>query len=82
MAPKKGGGENSKKAQGQARKAEAAAGKQAQKDADAVGSSDTVSAPLTGHDDHAIRAVDNDGGSDGRQDIQMAVYVSMYESDA
>lgn len=32
MAPKKGG-ENTKKAQGQARKAEAAAGKQAQKEA-------------------------------------------------
>lgn len=35
MGPKKGGGENSKKAQGQARKAEAAAGKQAQKDREA-----------------------------------------------
>ncbi|KAL1599002.1 hypothetical protein SLS60_008148 [Paraconiothyrium brasiliense] len=32
MGPKKGGGEGSKKAQGQARKAEAAAGKQAQKE--------------------------------------------------
>jgi hypothetical protein len=35
MAPKKSG-ENSKKAQGQARKAEAAAGKQAQKDREAA----------------------------------------------
>jgi hypothetical protein len=32
MAPKKGGGEGSKKAQGQARKADAAAAKQAEKD--------------------------------------------------
>ena len=32
MAGKKGAGENSKKAQGQARKADAAAAKQAQKD--------------------------------------------------
>ena len=36
MAPKKAGGEGSKKAQGQARKAEAAAGKQAQKDQEAA----------------------------------------------
>jgi hypothetical protein len=36
MGPKKAGGEGSKKAQGQARKAEAAAGKQAQKEAESA----------------------------------------------
>lgn len=35
MPPKRGGGEGSKKAQGQARKADAAASKQAQKDREA-----------------------------------------------
>jgi hypothetical protein len=36
MGPKKAAGEGSKKAQGQARKAEAAAGKQAQKEAESA----------------------------------------------